>query len=217
MSLQTPHNEAFRFGSASWASTYDVQAAGLFQAGGPQIGFMGQRPLYLSGDAPMITIGGAGSGKLRDLLGYVVCASKCQPMIVLDPRGELAAISAHVHAPNGEYAYTWNPVGLHGMPRHSCNPLDILDAGSQTFTADTKTIAEALIPLSGAGEGKYFELRARDWVEALLKSDVEAHGRTSLPRLSRLINAIESDCGLIIWRSCWLRAQAVLCARPVKC
>lgn len=191
--MTTQHNQNFRYGSAAWADSYQVGGAGLFQQSGPQVGFLDGRPLFLYGDAPLITIGGAGSGKLRDLLGYVVCASKGQRMIALDPRGELSAISMAAHTRNDEYAYTWNPLRLHGMAQHSCNPLDILDGRVPTFHADCKFIAEALIPLSGAGEGKYFELRARDWTEALIKSDVEVNGTTSLPRLIALINLIETD------------------------
>ncbi len=191
--MSSTFNEEYRFGSAAWADEYQLGEAGLFQKRGPQIGYWNKRPLHLEGDAPMITIGGAGSGKLRDLLGYVVCASAGQRMIILDPRGELGAISMHVHAGNGENAYFWNPVQLHDLPQHGCNPLAILAPLAPSFHADCRFIAEALIPLSGSGEGKYFELRARDWVEALLKSDAESNGRTSLPRLIRLINVIEAD------------------------
>jgi len=186
-------NEEYRFGSAAWADDVDVRRAGLFTANGPQIGYLNKRPLYLASDAPMITIGGAGSGKLRDLLGYVVCGSPGQRMITLDPRGELAAISMAAHAHHGEYAYCWNPAGLLDLPRHRINPLDILNLESATFHADVAFIAESLISLSGADSAKYFEQRARGWLEALIKIDVEVRGTTSLPNLALIINAIESD------------------------
>jgi len=91
-------NEHYRFGSAVWAQAHQLRAAGLFEPKGPQIGFFDRRPIYLAGDAPMITIGGAGSGKLRDVLGYVVCRSPGERTVFLGPRGGLAAISRHVHA-----------------------------------------------------------------------------------------------------------------------
>ncbi len=186
-------NEQYRFGSAGWSTEADLNKAGLFQARGPQIGYWNNKALYLDGDAPMITIGGAGSGKLRDLLGYVICNSPGQRMITLDPRGELGSISAHVHAANGEDAWHWNPVGLCGLPGNRCNPLDILDPNSPNFHADCKFIAEGLIPLSGSGGGKYFELRAREWVENLLKSVAEQAGHVSLSMLYRVINTVEAD------------------------
>ncbi|ODA66580.1 Conjugal transfer protein TraG [Methyloligella halotolerans] len=190
-------NEEYRFGSAAWAGEYGLGAAGLFKHKGPQIGYFGSKPLHLDSDAPMLTIGGAGSGKLRDIIGYVVCNSPGQRMIALDPRGELSAISFHVHAQNDEYAYFWNPFGLHGLPQHACNPLDILEATSPNFHADCKFVARALVPVSGAAEGKYFEQRASAWIEALIKADVEGNGQTSLPRLGAIVNLIES--GNALW------------------
>ena len=190
--MSHPFNEEYRFGSASWASKRDLRAAGLFNRAGPQIGYWKKTPLHLDGDAPMITIGGAGSGKCRDLLAYVVCGSPSQRMITLDPRGELASISFHMHAAHGEDAWHWCPIPLCGLPQNSCNPLDILDLESPNLHADCKFIAEGLIPLSG-GNGRYFELRAREWLENILKAQIEQNRRTSLPALYRIINAIESD------------------------
>jgi len=164
----------------------------LFRKAGPQIGYCGDRPLYLDSDAPMLTIGGAGSGKLRDLLGYVVCNTPGQRLIALDPRGELAAISAAAHAVQGTYAYTWNPFGLHGLPAHGCNPLDLLDPHSATFHADCKLVARALIAVTSQAEGKYFEQRAAGVVEAFLKHDASLKGQTSLPGLMTIVNMVES-------------------------
>jgi len=190
--MSHPFNEEFRYGSAGWADEDAIRAAGLFKPGGPQIGYWRKRPLHLAGDAPMITIGGAGSGKLRDLLAYVICKSPGQRFLTLDPRGELGAISIHVHAANDEYAWFWNPLGLCGLPQHRCNPLDILKLDAPTFHGDCAFIAEGFIAFTG-GDGHYFELRARDWICNLMKSRVEMMGSTSLPDLYRVINSIEGD------------------------
>ncbi len=190
--MSTSHNEQYRFGSAAWAQEHQIGEAGLLRPGGPQIGFLESKPLYLESDAPMLTIGGAGSGKLRDLLGYMVCNTPGQRMIALDPRGELAAISAAAHAIHGEHAYMWNPFGLHGLPMHGCNPLDLLDPRSPTFHADCKLVARALIAVTSQSEGKYFEQRAAGFVEAFLKHDAAMQGRTSLPRLMSIVNMVES-------------------------
>lgn len=191
--MSQPFNETYRYGSAAWASEADLRAAGLMDQTGTQIGYWNQTCLNLAGDAPMITVGGAGSGKTRDLLGYVVCNSPGQRMMVLDPRGELGAISRHIHAAHGEHAYYWNPMGSCGNPMHRCNPLDILSLNSPTFHADCKFIAEGFIALSGGGNSQYFELRARGWTENLMKSRTELLGSTSLPDLYRVINTIETD------------------------
>lgn len=191
--MTNTHNEAYRFGSAAWANEADLRAAGMLSPYGPQVAYWKNKSIHLEGDAPMISIGGAGSGKLRDLLGYVVCNTPGQRMAILDPRGELGAISFHVHAANNEYAYYWNPMGLCGLPCHGCNPLDILRPDSPNFHADCKFIAESLIALTGSDNGKYFEQRAREWVENLLKSIVEATGYVTLADLHSVVSIIESD------------------------
>ena len=82
------HNEEFRHGSARWSTDDEVRRAGMFTADGPQVGYLGGRMLRLPGDAPMVSFGGAGSGKTRDLLGYVLCNSPGLPMLILDPPDE---------------------------------------------------------------------------------------------------------------------------------
>lgn len=186
-------NEEYRFGSAAWSDEDDLRAAGLLDEPGLQLGYWQNTPLRVEGDAPLVTVGGAGSGKTRDLLGYVVCGSPGQRMLVLDPRGELGAISQHVHAPYGDYAYHWNPMGLCGLPRDGCTPLDILRLDSPNFHADCKFVTEALVAFTGSDNGKYFEERARGWIEALIKAEVEAKGFVTLPGLYRVVCIVESD------------------------
>lgn len=198
------HNEEYRFGSARWADEVELRHAGLLGQTGPQVGYWNRTLMCFESDAPMITIGGAGSGKTRDLLAYVVCNSPGQRMAVIDPRGELSAISMVAHAMHGEYVYNWNPMGIAGLPGLSCNPLDILDQNSPNFHADCKFIAESLIPLSGSSGGHYFELRGREWLEGLLKHAVELRGCVTLINLVEIINSIETDTN--IWAD-WLTSM----------
>jgi type IV secretion system protein VirD4 len=187
------HNETYRFGSDAWAYKKQIETAGLFSPKGPQIGFFDNLPLYLDSDAPMICIGGAGSGKLRDFLAYILCGSSLAHLFVLDLRGELGAISIHNFAPAGVREWFFNPAGIAGLPQHRCNPLDILKRDSSRLHADCKMIAESLVPFTGSDNGKYFEQRARDWIEAFLKHLVEQHGKVSFPLLYWLMNMIEGD------------------------
>lgn len=197
------HNTNFRFGSACWASQNAMRRAGLFGRRGPLLGYAGELPIRLDSDAPMITIGGAGSGKLRDLLAYTVCGMRVESahggggwvapprLFVNDSRGELAAISIENQVRLGKAAYCINFAGLHGLPRHRVNPLDILKPDSALLYADAKLLVASLVPLSGSANGEYFELRARHWLEMLMLHHVMQHGSITLPQLYDLVHAIQ--------------------------
>lgn len=185
-------NEEYRFGSAGWADECQMRSAGLFGSEGLPIGFYRGRLLRLPGDAPMITIGGAGSGKLRDIIGHVFGVLGQHSMIVLDPRGEIAATFMPALAHADIEGYLWNPYGLHGLPQHRCNPLDPIDPQAPTFHADCKLVARSLVAVTSRAEGKYFEQRACGWTEALIKRIAEAMGGASLPALMSVVNLIES-------------------------
>lgn len=192
-------NEEFRFGSAGWTSEGATHRAGLFGNAGPMLGYMGQRPLRVDGDAPIITIGGAGSGKLRDLLAYNTCGciagnghwTAPRRMFVHDSRGELAAVSMQNHARLKKAAYCINPFGLHGLPQHRVNPLDMLRPDSPTLHADTKLLTADVMPLSGSPNGEFFELRGRQWSEGITLHHVIEHGGVTLPQVYDLFLAIE--------------------------
>lgn len=189
-------NEEYRFGSARWAEEQELRRAGLFEEKGLPIGYLHGRGVRLEGDAPLVTVGGAGSGKLRDVIGNVFGALRQgQPVIVLDPRGEIAATFLPALAHAGIEGYFWNPFGLHGLPRHRCNPLDPIDPSSPTFHADCKLSARSLVSVTSKAEGKYFEQRGSGWVEALIKRIAEVRGHISLPALMDVVNVIESDGG----------------------
>lgn len=190
--------EHYRLGSAQWADESQLGKAGLFNPSGPLLGFIGQRPVFLDNPAPLITIGGAGSGKLRDLLAYNLCGIRAggqwrapARVLINDPRGELAAISLHNQARFNKAAYCINPYGLHGLPSHRLNPWDVIKPDSRTFHADSKLLVSDLIPLSNSASGEYFELRARQWSEALVQDYVMRKGSITLPEFYELINAIE--------------------------
>ena len=102
----TINPEKDRFGSAKWASPEQVQRAGLYGPRGLFLGFFEGRPLHLESDAPLITIGGAGSGKLRDILAYNICGhSDTASTFRLDPKGELTAISIQNSVRHGKAHY----------------------------------------------------------------------------------------------------------------
>jgi type IV secretion system protein VirD4 len=134
MKRSVPFNEKYRYGSAAWATEREIERCGFLAPRGPLVGFSGHRPIRIDGDAPMLTIAGAGAGKLRDVLAYSVCGSRVPGggwyapprMFINDLRGELAAISHHNLIRFGKKGFFINPYGLFGLPQHRVNPWDML-------------------------------------------------------------------------------------------
>jgi type IV secretion system protein VirD4 len=190
-------HEQMRYGSARWAERSEIVRAGLMLGRGLHIGYLGKERLSLDSDAPGILFAGSGSGKGRDYLIETILRSGLGPLLVMDPKGELAACTIASFLRWGAFMWLWNPCGLHGLPQHRVNPLDILTRDSPRLHADTKFIAAGLIPLSGGKDGHYFELRAREWVEAIIKSLIEQRGSVTFPAFWCVVQAIESNG--VIW------------------
>ncbi len=189
-----------RFGSAAFADEAALQRAGLFGSEGVPLGFFGGRQLRLAGDAPLLTIAGAGAGKLTTVISYAVTSKLTTPMLVLDPRGEIAATFMHNLAPAGVYGYCWSPISMHGLPQHRTNLLSILKRGSARLKPDADMIFETLIAIGPQVKEPYFKQRVRDWCSALSQFEVDRTGSVTLPRLYRLFQMIDADPGG--WADC---------------
>ena len=179
-------------GSARLADDFDLERSGLLGPKGLQFGYWRDTPLRIDSDAPALVIGGAGAGKLVTLLAYMACDPNTERVLWFDPRGEISAISIHNAARTLRPEYRWNPTGLKG-PQHRCNPLDVLDPASPTFTADALYLTRNLIPLREGGKEPYFTLRAQDWVGGAMRTLALRDGQTDLPTLFAELGAVESD------------------------
>ena len=186
-------NERDRYGSAGFVDV-DDRALYTFHIKTPDSAFIGfdekGRPLYWSGMGGLLTLAGARSGKLTKLIAYNILDGMCaQNLILLDPKGEIAAIS-QLQIELLKYCYYWNPLYLHGLPGHKTNPVDFIRLDSPSLVADIKVFLKALITVSGSSNADYFEKRAREFVEAIILTLVHLEGTLTLPRLYDVINLI---------------------------
>jgi type IV secretion system protein VirD4 len=107
-------------------------------------------PLIYSGDRHAILFGPTGSGKTTRFL-MTNLLSDClneHSVIVVDPKGQLAAVTAAYRRTLGDVVIL-NPFGVLGLGSDGFNPLDALDPASPVFYDDAAAIGEALIKIEG--------------------------------------------------------------------
>lgn len=176
-------HEDHPFGSARFATALEVRRA-FRKEGGIPIGCFGGRMLWHSRQAGALLIGGAGSGKFVTVLAHIMAdpgRGKGQPprYAILDPKGEMAAVIGPGLVHRGAHVYCINPYRLHGLPCHSVALLAHLTPDSPILVADSRRVARTLLPDSGGGEARFFEQKAQNWLDALLRGLVHLEGGAS--------------------------------------
>ncbi|MEQ8602859.1 MAG: type IV secretory system conjugative DNA transfer family protein [Marivibrio sp.] len=186
------NNADHPFGSARFAGPEEIARAGLFtrEPHSLLVGFIDHQPLWYSGMGGAMCVAGPRSGKLTTLIAMNICSGIHLPsMIVLDVKGELAAISQD-QTPDRKFCLYWNPRGLHGLPQHRINPLDYIRKDSPSLISDIKVLAENKLPDSGGTDGRYFPGRGREFIEALAITVTLRDGVLTYPALYQAINLL---------------------------
>lgn len=134
--------------------------------GGVHLGYCGGKRLGYSGDQHLITIAPTGTGKgataiIPTLLDY---DASC---IVIDPKGQAAAVTARARREMGHTVHFINPFGEHGLPDSGFNPLAGLDHQAPNFAAAVAALADALITPDDHGSAHWSD-SARSLVKCLV-------------------------------------------------
>lgn len=188
-------NAEYRYGSASFATYRDFKRAGMFkqEKNSLLIGFYGKNPLWYSGDGGWLICGGARSGKLRDLLAYNICAGIYSPSsVVLDPKGEATYIAQNQTA-DGKFQINWNPASLHNLPAHRINPIGYLNTGNPKLSSDAQMFCQNFLPMSKGSNAEYFDARAQEFLEGIVRTAVKLYGTLNFPNLYAIINTIPGN------------------------
>jgi len=115
-------------------------------------------------------------------------------VVVTDPKGQNAAVTARARRAMGHEVFVLNPFGLHTgspwwLPRHRFNPLAHLNIHSPNVVAKVAALAEALIVT--AGRDPYFDDTARDLVRTLILYLVSTLGpKATLGHLRKMVTTI---------------------------
>jgi type IV secretion system protein VirD4 len=143
------------------------------------------------GGAHLVTIGPAGSGKGTGLIVPNLSTLR-RSILIIDPKGEAAAITARKRAQFGPVIII-NPFDVFAnelpyLKSNGFNPLAALDPEQDDFTDDCTGIGQALIGKQGRGNGAIFSGSAQDLITALVMHEkFERRERASLANVRTML------------------------------
>ena len=119
----------------------------------------------------LLTVAGTRAGKsvtliLQNLL--LPNLFKKMSFVVIDPKGELAWISARIQRLFGRKVYILNPWNLLSMQSTGYNVLDLIMNNPAHLADDVQMIAESIVPTSKGKDDQHFQDRARSFISTLL-------------------------------------------------
>lgn len=186
-------------GSARWGNVDEIRQAGHLVAPGTSAGFalasVPEAPAGLDKrfrfTGHVVTVAPTGSGKgigavIPNLLDYQGSA------LVLDVKGENAAVTARARRQLGQAVYVVDPFGVNKGESHAFNLLDRLDLASAECISESSVLADCLVvPDSHAGDGKHFDESAKTLLQGLMLYVVGLvePERRNLGELRRLLTA----------------------------
>lgn len=184
-------------GSARFAEPGEVLRA-FRQRGGLPIGFFRGRVISHVKNAGALLIGGAGSGKFVTMLAHIMAdegRGKGLPprYAILDPKGEMAAVLSPGLVRRGAHVYTVNPYHLHGLPNHAPALLAHLEPDSRTLVADSRRTARTLLPESAGDAARFFEQKAQNWLDAMIRGLLRSDGHVSPVSIFELAGLVRAE------------------------
>jgi len=161
----------------------------------PKTGYVD--PILLEGEGHLITIAPTGAGKG---IGAIIPALLRFPgsVIVIDPKGENAAITARRRREMGQQVIILDPMGIttpEGEEGGRFDPLDLIDPASPTGVDDAVLLASALLPDMGDRKDWFWVSRARQLLTGLIlyvKTDLP-DDPNPLVAVRRLVNEATRD------------------------
>jgi type IV secretion system protein VirD4 len=186
------------FGGARWAGRGDLRRGALTKAGGLFLGRSRFRDIYHTGEGHLFTLGGTGGGKSSGLVVPALCSLTEGSIVVTDPSGELAAMTARRRAEIGPVIFL-NPFGstfTNGtgltFPDDGFNPFSVLDPQSANFISDTNKLAQLLMVTDRRESGTYWQDEGAEFL-ALMIAKVRLYDAPMLHNLAFLHGAVRDD------------------------
>lgn len=191
------------FGNAHFATFDEMRNAELLTEKGMTLGggfniinqpdpsFNRDWLLSYTGEQHLITISSPRTGKFTTAIAPALLTYPAS-MIVIDPKGQAAAVTAPQRERMGHKVYFLNPFKLHDLPDSGFNPLALLNPESLNFAADVAALTDAIIIPSGGGDSHWTD-SASALVEALIMWVCIAYAEPSLPVVRTLLSLPPTD------------------------
>ncbi|MGD0192892.1 MAG: type IV secretory system conjugative DNA transfer family protein [Rhizomicrobium sp.] len=132
--------------------------------------------LTYDGERHLLLFGPNGSGKGTRLLVNNLLRLRDRSIVVIDPKGELTAITADYRRKLGEVVVL-NPFDVLELGGAGFNPLALLDPDAATFVDDASGIAEALVKIDPGEKDPHWSESARSLITALIMWEVKLSRR----------------------------------------
>ncbi|MCB2077675.1 MAG: type IV secretory system conjugative DNA transfer family protein [Novosphingobium sp.] len=124
-------------------------------------------PVLLDGEGHLITIAPTGSGKGRSCIIPALLRHD-GPVIIIDPKGENAAVTGRRRREMGQQLVVLDPMGLTGSETGSLNPLDLIDPEAADAVDLAAMFANAMIDGSEDPRNTYWYQRAQQLLIGLI-------------------------------------------------
>ena len=194
--------ESSTHGSARWGTVEEIRKGGHLVAPGKPVGFaLGRVPAAPAGlDARfrftghVVTVAPTGSGKgigavIPNLLDYPGSA------LVLDVKGENAAVTARARRALGQAVYAVDPFAVNGDGGAAFNVLDRLDVWNPDCVSESAILADALVIAESKGDAVHFDESAKNFLQGLMLhvAGLDDAERRNLGELRRLLTTGEAE------------------------
>jgi type IV secretion system protein VirD4 len=194
-----PHRQGSH-GTARWGTVAEMCQGGHLVAPGKPAGFaLGRvqntpagldRRFRFTGH--VVTVAPTGSGKgigavIPNLLDYPGSA------LVLDVKGENAAVTARARQALGQAVHVVDPFGVNGGRGAAFNVLDRLDVRNPDCVSESAVLADALVIAESKGDAVHFDESAKNFLQGLMLhvAGLADRDRRHLGELRRLLTAGE--------------------------
>ncbi|MBS9405469.1 type IV secretory system conjugative DNA transfer family protein [Halomonas sp. TRM85114] len=161
---------------ARWQLPEDILASPALQydpdnpGGKILIGALGTRLIGIEDNRHVLTVAGSRAGKSVTLIGNLLFYQGS--VLALDPKGELAAITAERRTALGQKVCILDPFA--NAParlshlRASYNPLSVLTLSSRTIIEDANLIADAMVVQGAQGKDPHWDESAKNFIEGVI-------------------------------------------------